>query len=285
MKSRNIMYIVISVICIIAIILGVYYQMFSKKVVKESKVNEVTNNIEDEPDVDNPENLLLEFNKLFKNNIYTQGYSTAGVTKLKGQEEKDIIYSAYNVQEDIENKYSVDLKIPVFNIQSDVADEYNSTTQSIFADKASNIFMNVDNLKRYTIYNVEYVAYLNENILSLVIKSILKEGNSAQRVIVQTYNYDIQTNKKVTLNEVLEKQNMKIKDVNKKIERQVKEATKQAEEIAQATGQIVYKRDINNAMYITDNVSNFFIGEDGQIYIIYAYGNNNVTSEIDIIKL
>ncbi|MCI8345102.1 MAG: hypothetical protein HFJ42_03910 [Clostridia bacterium] len=285
MKIRNVMYIVIGVICIIAIILGVYYQMFSKKVVKESQLNEVTNNVDDEPDVDDPENLLLEFNKLFKNNIYTQGYSTAGVTKLEGQEEKDVIYSAYNVQEDIENKYSVDLKIPVFNIQSEVAEEYNSTTQAIFADKASNIFMNVENLKKYTIYNVEYVAYLNENILSLVIRSILKEGNSAQRVIVQTYNYDIQTNKKVTLNEVLEKKNIKEKDVNKKIERQVKEASKQAEEIAEATGQIVYKRDINNAMYITDNVSNFFIGKDGQIYIIYAYGNNNVTSEIDIIKL
>lgn len=285
MKSRNIMYIVISIICIISIIWGVYYQMFSKKVVKESKVNEVTNNIEDEPNVEDPENLLLEFNKLFTNSIYTQGYSTSGVTKLKGQEEKDIIYSAYNVQEDIENKYSVDLKIPVFNIQSDIANEYNSTTQSTFVDKASNIFMNVDNLKKYTIYNVEYVAYLNENILSLVIKSILKEGSSAQRVIVQTYNYDIQTNKKVTLNEVLEKQNIKTKDVNKVIERQVKEASKQAEEIAEATGQIVYKRDINNAMYITDNVSTFFIGKNGQIYILYPYGNNNVTSEIDIIKL
>ena len=180
MKSRNIMYITISIICIFAIILGVYYQIFANKVVKESELNEVTNNIEDEPNIDDPENLLLEFNKLFKNNIYTQGYSTAGVTKLEGQEEKDIIYSAYNVQEDIENKYSVDLKIPVFNIQGDVAEEYNSTTQAIFADKASNIFMNVDNLKKYTIYNVEYVAYLNENILSLVIKSILKEGNSAQ---------------------------------------------------------------------------------------------------------
>lgn len=285
MKSRNIMYILISVICIIAIILGVYYQMFSKKVVKESKVNEVTNNIEDEPNVENPENLLLEFNKLFTNSIYTQGYSTTGVTKLKGQEEKDIIYSAYNVQEDMENKYSVDLKIPVFNIQSDIADEYNITTQSIFADKASNIFMNVDNLKKYTIYNVEYVAYLNENILSLVIKSTLKEGNSPQRIIVQTYNYDIETNKKITLNEILEKKNIKTRDVNKKIERQVKEASKQAEKIAQATGQIVYKRDINNAMYITDNVSTFFIGENGQIYILYPYGNNNVTSEIDIIKL
>lgn len=285
MKSRNIIYIVISIICIIAIILGVYYQIFSKKVVKESKLNEVTNNIEDEPNVDNPENLLLEFNKLFTNSIYTQGYSTSGVTKLKGLEGQDIIYSAYNVQEDIEGKYSVDLKLPAFNIQSDVADEYNSTTQSIFADKASNIFMNVDNLKKYTIYNVEYVAYLNENILSLVIKSTLKEGSSPQRIIVQTYNYDIETNKKVTLNEILEKENIKTRDVNKKIERQVKEASKQAEEIAEATGQIVYKRDINNAMYITDNVSTFFIGENGQIYILYPYGNNNVTSEIDIIKI
>ena len=69
--------------------------MFSKKVVKESQLNEVTNNVDDEPDVDDPENLLLEFNKLFKNNIYTQGYSTAGVTKLEGQEEKDVIYSVY----------------------------------------------------------------------------------------------------------------------------------------------------------------------------------------------
>ena len=68
MKIRNVMYIVIGVICIIAIILGVYYQMFSKKVVKESQLNEVTNNVDDEPDVDDPENLLLEFNKLFKNN-------------------------------------------------------------------------------------------------------------------------------------------------------------------------------------------------------------------------
>lgn len=285
MKSRNIIYILISIICIVAIILGVYYQIFSKKVVKESKLNEVTNNIEDEPNVDNPENLLLEFNKLFTNSIYTQGYSTSGVTKLKGLEGQDIIYSAYNVQEDIEGKYSVDLKLPAFNIQSDVADEYNNTTQSIFADKASNIFMNVDNLKKYTIYNVEYVAYLNENILSLVIKSTLKEGNSPQRIIVQTYNYDIETNKKVTLNEILEKENIKTRDVNKKIERQVKEASKQAEEIAEATGQIVYKRDINNAMYITDNVSTFFIGENGQIYILYPYGNNNVTSEIDIIKI
>ena len=35
MNKRNIMYISISIICVISIILGVYYQMFADKVVDE----------------------------------------------------------------------------------------------------------------------------------------------------------------------------------------------------------------------------------------------------------
>ncbi len=282
MKSRNIIYITISIICIFAIILGVYYQIFANKVVDKPKNETQQNSIDNDEPVDDPEDLLTEFNKLFTNDFYSQGYSTSGITKMKGLEEKDIICTYFNVQQDKEDEYSVDLKLPVFNIQGQIPSEYNNATQSIFVNKANAIFTGT---RKYTVYNVEYVGYLNDNILSLVIKSTLKEGDSAQRIIVQTYNYNIETNKKVTLNEVLEKENIKQKDVNKKIERQVKEAGKQAEEIAEATGQIVYKRDINSAMYITDNVSTFFIGKDGQIYIIYPYGNNNVTSEIDIIKL
>lgn len=38
-------------------------------------------------------------------------------------------------------------------------------------------------------------------------------------------------------------------------------------------------------MYVTDNVNHFFVGLDGQIYIVYPYGNSNFTSEIDIIKV
>lgn len=281
MKKRNIMYIVISIMCAIAIIIGVYYQIFADKVVSEDKINEITNNT-DEPNIDNPENLLEEFNKLFTNDFYSQKYNTNNINKIPGLEEKDIIFTFYKIQEEKENQYSIDLKLPVFNINGDIPTEYNNMTQSIFVNKANAIFAGTN---QYTIYDVEYVGYLNENILSLVIKSTLKEGNSAQRIIVQTYNYDIEQNRKVTLNEILQKENINVKDVNKKIEEQVREASKQAQVISEATGQIVYKRDLNNAMYITDNVSNFFIGKDGQIYIIYAYGNNNVTSEIDIIKL
>lgn len=284
MKKRNIIYIVISLICVIAIILGVYYQMFADKVVSESDVNEVATNtiIDNNEEVDNPEDLLLEFNKLFTNDFHNQKYSTDNISKIEGLEEKDIIYTAYAIQENKEDRYNVDLKLPVFNIEGDIPADFNNTTQSIFVNKANSIF---EGTSQYTIYNVEYVGYLNGNILSLVIKSTLKEGNSAQRIIVQTYNYNIETKKRVTLNEILEKEGIKQKDVNKKIEKQVKEASKQAQAISEATGQIVYKRDLNNAMYITDNVSTFFIGENGQIYILYPYGNNNVTSEIDIIKV
>ena len=264
MNKRNIMYISISIICVISIIIGVYYQMFEGKVIDEGAVNEMANVIE-EAEADDPEDLLEEFNELFDNKFYTQGYSINTITKIAGLENKNVIYTAYDIKKEDEEKYSIDIKLPVFNVTGDIPARFNSRTQSIFADKASSI-LTIGT--KYTIYNIDYVAYLNENILSLTIKATLKEGNSAQRTIVQCYNYDIETNKSVTLDEILGK-----------------EAAKQAEIISEATGQIVYKRDLNNAMYLTENVSNFFIGKDGQIYIIYAYGNNNITSEIDIIKL
>ena len=284
MKKRNIIYIVIAIICIVAIVAGVYYQIFSEK----PKQNEIANEIVETPDpveIIDPEILKEEFNSLFDNSFDNQGYDTTAIQKITGLEEQEIIYAAYNIKEEKDERYSVDINIPVFNVQGDVAAEFNSTTQSIFANKAGDVLSRSD---KYTIYNVEYTSYLNENILSLVIKSTLKEGNSAQRIIVQTYNYDIITGKKLTLNEVLDAKGIKLKEVNKKIERQVEEANKQAEAIADAlagTGQTIYRRDVNNAMYVTDNVNHFFLGLDGEIYIVYPYGNSNFTSEMDIIKV
>ena len=63
MKKRNIMYIAISVICVVSVILGVYYQIFADKVVDEGAVNTITNVIENTSNVESPEKLLEEFNK------------------------------------------------------------------------------------------------------------------------------------------------------------------------------------------------------------------------------
>ena len=285
MKGRNILYIVIGAICVIAIIAGVYYQIFGDKNSNTNTMISEENVIVDENGVIDPETLKEEFNSLFDNSFNDQGYDTSSVTKIAGLEEQDVIYAAYNIRDDKDGKYSVNINLPVFNVDGDIATEFNNTTQSIFANKANEI---LGNSQVYTIYDIEYTSYLNENILSVVIKSTLKEGNNPQRIIVQTYNYDITTGQKVSLNDVLKAKEIETKDVNKKIEKQVEEANKRAEAVSQAlaqTGQAVYKRDINNAMYVTDNVNHFFIGLDGQIYIIYPYGNSNFTSEMDIIKI
>lgn len=284
MKKRNILYIVIAAICVIAIIVGVYAQVFGDKPKQNTIKNEVINTGDDDTATD-PEVLKQEFNSLFNNSFDDQGYDKTTIKKLAGYEEQDVIYAVYRIKEEKDEKYSVNINIPVFNVDGEVASEFNATTQSIFANKAGNV---LSNSQSYTIYDVEYVGYLNENILSLVIKSTLKEGNNPQRIIVQTYNYDITTGKKLTLNEVLEAKEISEKEVNKKIERQVTEANKNAEALSEAlagAGQTIYKRDVNNAMYVTDNVNHFFVGLDGQIYIVYPYGNSNFTSEMDIIKV
>jgi len=285
MNKSYILYIEISIICVIALFAGVYYQIFNDKP-KKNTIQQ--NEIVDTPDPDDaidPEILKEEFNSLFNNSFNDQGYDTSSIEKREDQPEQDVIYAAYTFKAEKDEIYDVDINIPVFNVQGEIPNGFNEITQSIFANKADEVLNSKDT---YTIYNLEYVGYLNENILSLVIKSTLKEGNSPQRIIVQTYNYDIETKQKLTLNDVLEAKNISTREVNKKIEVQVKEANKQAEAIESAlaqSGQTVYKRDINNAMYVTDNVNHFFIGLDGQIYIIYPYGNSNFTSEMDIIKI
>ena len=236
MKKRTILYIIITTICIICVILAVYYQLFDKDVIRENQVNVTIDPADVDEPTDNPRDVLAEFNKLFTNEFYNQDYPIDNIEKYDGLEDEDIVYTAYDIKEEVDQKYNIDVVLPVVNIAK--AASLNNITQTKFADKATSV---LNDSTKYTVYSVEYTAYLNENILSVAIKATLKEGNSAQRVIVQTYNYDIENNKQVTLNEVLEKYGYKIKDVNKKIDKQVEEASKQATIIAQATSQIVYQ--------------------------------------------
>ena len=67
--------------------------------------------------------------------------------------------------------------------------------------------------------------------------------------------------------------------INVEITKAIKEANK-----IQLTGYETYTRDLNSDIYQTDNITTFFIGPDGKLYVIFAYGNNTFTSEMDIIE-
>ena len=52
----------------------------------------------------------------------------------------------------------------------------------------------------------------------------------------------------------------------------------------QLTGYETYSRDINSDIYNIENIETFFFGEDGSLYVLFPYGNNKFTSEMDIVK-
>ena len=80
-----------------------------------------------------------------------------------------------------------------------------------------------------------------------------------------------------------------IKQLNKsviqgEINKVVEENARQSQSLIDL-GYNVYERNLSDEMYKIENVDNFFYGPNGNLYIIYAYGNNSYTSELDIIQI
>ena len=71
-------------------------------------------------------------------------------------------------------------------------------------------------------------------------------------------------------------------DVQKTIDNDIKTAYTNAKIIAEQFGNL-YERDLSSDIYKVDNTSTFFLTQDGYVYIVYAYGNNDYTTEMDLI--
>lgn len=275
MKNQKLIFILIGAFCVFALIAGIYTQFFVEK--SENDTQDPTNNINNDIKPKTQEEIKTQLSNLFTNELISNNYDVTNLQKRN--ESKDIVYSAYDIQKQEEN-YEVDIHLPVVNIKGDVPTEFNKTTQSIFVNKASEILNN-----KYTekvIYSVDYIAYINDNILSLVIKSTLKQGNNPQRVIVQTYNYNLETGEKVQLADVLTKKNIVQTDCQNKINEIVAKAQEEAQVLLQS-GYTVYNRNLSDSIYQISNISTFFLGKNQELYIIFAYGNQNYTSEMDVV--
>lgn len=269
---RKIIIIVIIAICVLSLAFGIYYQIFVKDDETYLSENMVTGNVE---------TTTVEFDKLFDNEMNYQGYCISGENKI--DQTKELVYTNYTLTEIYEGKYDIKVSVPVININHEKIEDINEEISSIFQDKVTSIISNINSENaRYTVYTVEYTAYLNENILSVLIKSTLKEGNSAQRIIIQAYTYNLSTNEEIPLSSMLEIRGKNASDVETEIKRTIQEAISQTDNLA-ALGYSVYERDINSSIYSIENSNNYFLGPNATIYIIYAYGNSNYTSERDIV--
>lgn len=274
MKNQKIIFILVGAFCVFALIAGIYTQFFVGNKGSDYTQNP-TDNISGDSRPKTQEEIKNQLKSLFTNDFINN--STYEVQKAN--DSKDIVYSAYDIQKK-EELYEVDIHLPVINISGDVPASFNKITQSVFADEASKILN-----KKYTekvIYDVNYISYINDNISSLAIKSTLKRGNNPQREIIQTYNYNLETGEKVELVDVLTKRNIVQSECQNKINQVVSKAQEEAQ-ILVKSGYQVYNRDLSNSIYQLSNISNFFLGSTGELYIIFAYGNQNFTAEMDVV--
>ena len=264
-KKAIILYISALIICIIAGIIIYFAQRYGdgKSSLLPFIDPVISNNEQNETNATKKE----EFDKIFTNNL-----------KVDNSKYTNIVYTYYENQEALENNYNLDINIPYINIKNNTIAKYNEEISKTFINKANDV---LKTMNRNIIYTVEYSAVVENDILSIIIKSNLKEGTNPQRLIILTYNYDLKNNKEVTLQETIQKRNIKESDVQNQIYEEIKSQQDKVNDLKEL-GYNIFERDLNNDMYKISNTEEFFI-KDGTIYIIYAYGNDALTSEIDLI--
>lgn len=264
---RKIFIISILVICIIAINLAVFF-----KITKKDNTTDV-----DEIVIDTAE-LTEKFNEIFDNKL---NYQNNNPTVSKKDNTKEIIYESYVVKENIDGSYNLNVNIPYLNISGDIAERINKEINNLFYKKLEKILKGTD---KYTIYSVKYKAYVNDNILSLIINTTLKEGDNPQRVIIKTYNYNLSSNSLLDIKQILEYREISGEYAQNRVNETIKSAIEKVNQYTQ-TGRIKYFRDINDKIYKLENTTVYFLGENKSLYVIYPYGNLDYTTEFDLLVM
>jgi len=271
-NKRNIVLILLVIICVIAIFIAVYIQWFKGKSIEELREESEGK----ENNLSEYETLEKNFDSIFLNDIKKEQANLDSIIKIK--EKKDYIYAKYQGNIEKENEYSINVNIPFININSELANKYNKEIEDIFVKKINDIGENPKN----EIYTVDYTSNIKEDVLSLIIKSTLKQQGGTQRIIIKTYCFNIKDQTEINLEDILNNKNKNKDEIQEKIFQKIKQ--KQNEAIAlEKLGYKIYKRDYTNEMYQIKNITDFYVSEEGYIYIIFAYGNNNNTGEIDIV--
>lgn len=316
-QIRFSLYIIAIAVCIVAVFVGVF-ALIIKQNKPQTKTVTDENGVLQQNVVVSPTVVTDNFKNLFNNSFNERYYNEQNVRKLK--DGQPIVFEGLTYAQNVEGQYSLNLHVPIINIQGIIVDNLNSNTQNIFVNKANDIIASYTNTetennteqetnqavvsneiteialndvatstqpaaeKGLTVYDIDYTGFINNDILSVVIMASLKEGSSPQRIMIQTYNYNLQTNSIVSIGDILANRGLNRDAVNNKIKNYVIKASEEAESVAQS-GYAVYQRDLNSRIYDVANVKTFFQGRNGELYIVYAYGNTANTSEMDVIEI
>lgn len=273
-KKQLAIYIIIAIVCIISIIIAFYVQFYARidlgRFIGIQNETEFGNKTEEQT-----EEIKAKFDQIFTNTIE----NGEGQDNKKKEINQALVYTKIQRKENKLNDYDIEVNIPYINIDNPKIEEYNKEIES-FVEKTNNI---LESKNQNIIYTVEYVANVYEDILSLMICSNLKEGSSAQRIIIQTFNYDLRNNKEITLDRILRMENLNQADIQQKINNEIEIAQKKVQDLSNL-GYTIYSREVSSEKYNIGNATEYYL-TNNTLYIVYAYGNETFTSEMDLIVI
>lgn len=273
-KNKYLFFTILLLICIVALSLGIYSQFFYKY--SDTDPLMIGINIGAKKTAEEYALLESNFNELFTNSLKINS-NEINVDKL--EDEENLVYTVYNLVNEDETYYKVDAQIPSLNVDSETARKINIEIKNEYYNKANSIMRQTEG---NTIYKVSYAAFVNSDYLSLVIKSILKEEGKSEKVSIKTYTYSMAKERLVTLEDLIELKGTTSQIVQKSIHDEIKIAYQNAQIIANEYGEL-YERDLTNPMYQIESSNVYFLTDDGYVYIVYPYGNEAYTNEMDIV--
>ena len=269
-----IIYIIIFLICLIGIAVALSKTEYFEDENIERAIGIIDKDAKKE---DEYNELKTEFDTLFTNQIENLQQSENDIKKIDNN--YDIVVTAYNYKEEKEN-CSIDVAIPFINVEHASAKMFNKKVSQTYKQKAEELKKQVSTMN--IIYTVKYKAYLQNNILSLAIQSEYKEGDKSQKAVVNTFNYNVVEQRVITIEELLKIRNINNTDATKKFRDEIKAIQEQNQALIDE-GYALYKRDYNSSIYDVLNCKQFLYGKNGMLYVIYPYGNEDNTSETDIV--
>lgn len=272
-RNKIIFFIVLFLICVVAICIAIYGQYFYKY--SDTDPLMIGIHIGAKKTTEEYASLKNNFNNLFTNEVHVNSENLK-VDKINTSQ--NIVYTYNKVENQDENFYDVNVKIPALNINDEVAKEINSNIIEKFDKKAKDIMSKAEG--SYTIYHVDYVAYINNGIASVAVREKSKIGTKGETITVTTYNYSIPNKKEINLNDLIKLKESDNKTVQNAITSSIQATADKNNDVAKEYGGLV--RNPEDKMYKIENTKNYFLTDDGYVYIIYDYAEKN-TNEIDIV--
>ena len=251
-KIKTIILMLILLILVLAVGIGIGYVLSDKKII--NKMDESTPTIQE-----NEENV---------NEQYT----------LKMEKDKEYVYDAKyesNVSEDLyESEYLNDIKVPYININSEDAAKANDEIKEIYK-KEINKYTKGALDEGSTIAECEYQYYINDNVLSIV---LTVKSEDLVTYNYYTYNFSLNTGKKLEYNEIYEKAGLNSSNIDSKVESAITEKMREMMNnfddvnYPEGTSFSTYNNESKNNYIksVSNNSLNYFLSKDGNLNVVIA---------------